>query len=481
MAALGLALCMRTLNPWDESWWVQVVLRMREGDVLYRDIAYGAGPLPAYLTAGLTYLVGIDVLAEKLIVSLTFAATATLAWTVTRRIGLGAGPRVLVLAGLLFLAPPAQEPPYAPLATTFALCALVAALVYRTSESGRQRTLWLVAGGGACGLAFVCKQNVGAYALAALLIVILVERGVRDLLWASAAAVATTGFVLLPVVASGGLADYLDYGFTGKGEYVQHGFAFRTGLDNTWQTIRDVHSPASAETAYWNGRFFFPVVAAAALLLLLTNRPRWRQPEALPIAVFAVVALITLYPRFDTGHVAYAAPLLVLLVAFVLQGWSGRLPRAASIMAALWFGLAVAIAVSLPLRLTLSPEANLSDLPHLGGTFVQASDLARWHRDARQLVAAARGRETGLLVFTPDAGFRYLSSALENPTAFDFPFVTTFGRNGEQRVIDALASRRIKRVCLANEWYGLGPPAVIAYVHRAMRPGADLGFCRVYG
>jgi 4-amino-4-deoxy-L-arabinose transferase-like glycosyltransferase len=480
MAVLGLALSMRTLNLWDESWFVQVVSRMRDGDVLYRDIAYGAGPLPAYLTEGLTYLVGVDVLAEKLVVIFTFAATATLAWAVTRRIGLGRGPRLLVLGALLYLGPPAQEPPYAPLATTLMLCALVAALVYRTSESARRRTLCAVAGGAACGLGFVCKQNVGAYALAAVVILILVERRVRDVLWAIAAAVATAGLVLLPVIASGGFPRYLDYGFTGKGEYVQHGFGFGTGLDFTWQTIRDVHSPASAEVAYWSGRFFFPVVAAAALLLL-TNRRRWRQPETLPIAVFAVVTLITLYPRFDTGHVAYAAPLLVLLVAFVLRGWSGRLPRAASTAAALWFGLAVAIAASLPLRLTLSPEANLSDLPHLRGTFVQASDLARWHRDARQLVAAARGRETGLLVLTPDAGFRYLSSGLENPTAFDFPFVTTFGRNGERRVIDALASGRIKRVCLAGEWYGLGPPAVIAYVRSTMLPGADLGFCRVYG
>ena len=66
MALVGLALSMRLLNTWDESWFVEVVLRMRHGDVLYRDISYGAGPFPAYLTDGLTYVVGIDVLAEKL-------------------------------------------------------------------------------------------------------------------------------------------------------------------------------------------------------------------------------------------------------------------------------------------------------------------------------------------------------------------------------------------------------------------------------
>ena len=51
--ALGLGFSLRLLNPADESWFVQVIARMRAGDVLYRDIAYGAGPLPAYATAGL--------------------------------------------------------------------------------------------------------------------------------------------------------------------------------------------------------------------------------------------------------------------------------------------------------------------------------------------------------------------------------------------------------------------------------------------
>ena len=66
--ALGLGFSLRLLNPADESWFVQVIARMRAGDVLYRDIAFGAGPLPAYATAGLTYLTGVDVLAVKLVV-----------------------------------------------------------------------------------------------------------------------------------------------------------------------------------------------------------------------------------------------------------------------------------------------------------------------------------------------------------------------------------------------------------------------------
>ena len=83
MTFVGLGLSTRALNTWDESWFLEVVVRMRHGDVLYRDISYGAGPLPAYLTQAATYVVGINVLAEKLVVVLAFAGTATIAWTCT--------------------------------------------------------------------------------------------------------------------------------------------------------------------------------------------------------------------------------------------------------------------------------------------------------------------------------------------------------------------------------------------------------------
>ena len=86
-----------------------------------------------------------------------------------------------------------------------------------------------------------------------------------------------------------------------------------------------------------------------------------------------------------------------------------------------------------------------------------------------------------MLLLTPDAGFRYLTSGLRNPTAFDFPFVTTFGTDGQRRVIDALAAGRIKRVCVAADWFGFEPTQLVGYIRRTMQPGADLGLCRLYG
>jgi hypothetical protein len=477
---LGLGFSMRVLNPWDESWFLEVVRRVRGGDVLYRDVSYGAGPLPVYITQALTYVVGVDVLAEKIVVALTFAATATLAWVIAERLGLDLKGRLLVVAALAYFSPPLQESPYAPMATLFVVGAFLAALLIRSADGSSVRTAASLAGGGACGLAFVCKQNVGVYGLVALVLVLGVDRQSKHALQAVCAFVASASLVLLPVVLTGGFPRYVDYGLTGKGEYLHSGLSFTQGLVPILQILRDVHSASTVEMAYWALRFFLPCVAAAGLVALVVGSRRRRTPAVLPFVVFAAAAAATLFPRFDTGHVAWAAPLLVLLLAYLLHLRRAGVARVAWIAMATWFGVAIAIMAMVPFLLARSPEANLSNLPHFHGVFVNRDDLARWRRQAARLSAAAQAKQDGLLLLVPDAGFRYLTSGLRNPTPFDFPFVTTFGVDGQQRVIDDLASGRIRRVCLAREWFGFEPDRLVHYVRTTMQAGTDLDICRLY-
>jgi hypothetical protein len=468
MFLLGLAFSLKLLDPW-ESWFLQVVARMREGDRLYRDVSYGAGPLPAYLTDGATYLVSLDIVAVKLVVVVAFAASATLGWLIAQELGLERRSRFVVLAAFAYLAPPIQQPPYAPLATTFLLAALLAALVSRRSHAP---TL-AVAGGAACGLAFCSKQNVGVYALAALLITCLAGRRFGAALWSTAAFTLVTCVVLLPVVVSGGLTRYIDYGFTGKGAYLHAPGPFGSTLSGVASTVAHADSLTRADAAYWAIGFFLPFLAAVSLLGLR------RAPAALPMLAFAAAGAATLFPRFDTAHVSYAAPPLVLLVAYVLHEQRSRIHRGVVVALAAWVGIAVVLMATLPIRLVRSPNAELSTLPHLRGAFVQPGEESLWEQQSASLVRAAGG-DRSLFLLVPDAGFRYLLTGLRNPTAFDFPFVTTFGQNGQQRVIDALATGRITRACVAGEWFGLEPTKLVNYIRANMVPGAELGFCRLY-
>ncbi|HWJ33342.1 MAG TPA: hypothetical protein VNR59_13490 [Gaiellaceae bacterium] len=456
--ALGLAFSVKLLDPW-EGWFLQVVSRVRAGEVLYRDVAYGAGPLPAYLAEGTTYLTSVDIIAVKLVVVAAFAGSATLAWLVAGELGIGLRGRLVVLAALAYVAPPLQQPPYAPLATTFLLGALLAAL-----RPGRTAAL---AGGASCALAFCSKQNVGVYALAALVLSAVVLRRALAAGWAAGTFAVVTGALLLPVAVTGGLSRYVDYGFTGKGAYLHAPDPFASTLSGVVHTVTHVSSLAELDAAYWALGFFLPALAAVSLLLLRPTR------ETAVVVAFAAAGAATLYPRFDTAHVAYAAPPLVLLVAHSART---KVPRALVVVASLWVGIAVVLTASLPMRLARSPNAVLSDLPHMRGTFVDRGRQDLWRRENAAVLALGRP----LLLLVPDAGFRYLMTGLRNPTAFDFPFVTTFGKTGQERVVRALASREITRVCVAGEWFGLEPTRIVNYVRTTMRPTRRLGFCRLY-
>jgi hypothetical protein len=478
MFALGLGFSVRLLNPWDESWYVQVLARMRAGDVLYRDISYGAGPLPAYASEAVTYLTGVDVLAVKLVVVLAFAATALLTWLIADELELAVPGRLLLLGALVYFAPPLQQPPYAPLATTFLLAALLAALRAGAGRSERAVELASLSGGAAAALAFASKQDVGVYVLLALVITFAVERRLRSCLLALSSFGLVVGSMVGLLWLSGGLARYVDYGFTGKGAYVHARVPFGTGLHGVVQTVRDVHSAASAEAAYWALGFFLPCLALAGVAALLLGARR-RVPRILPVVAFGAAGAAALFPRFDVLHVAYTAPVLVILLAYAIHAWRSRLPSFLLAAAVAWIGLAVLLMATLPLRLARSPSANLSMLPHLRGTFVQEDDLVAWEREATRLRLATRGHSQVLLL-VPDAGLRYLTTGLRNPTPFDFPFVTTFGRNGQQRVVDSLASGRIAQVCLGRNWFGLEPTKLVRYVRTRMRVRSQLGFCTLY-
>jgi hypothetical protein len=474
---LGLGFSLRLLNPADESWFVQVIARMRAGDVLYRDIAYGAGPLPAYASESVTYVTGVDVLAVKLLVVLAFAGTATIAWLIAQELQLGATGGILVLLGLAYLAPPLQQPPYAPLAGAFLLASLL--FVLRARAAAKRTTMMAaIFAGVAAALAFASKQDVGLYALAALVLTFLVERRLRSCLLALGSFAVAVGSMIGLLWLSGGLARYVDYGFTGKGAYVHARAAFTAEADGVLQALRDVHSLASAESEYWALGFFLPCLALLGFVALLAASRR-RATHRLPLLLFAAGSAATLFPRFDAEHVVFAAPPLVLLLAYAAYLWRSRLWPAARVAIAAWTAIAVVLMATLPLRLARSSTANLSTLPHLRGAFVQENDSARWLEEASQLRAAA-GTDASLFLLVPDAGFGYLTAGLRNPTAFDFPFVTTFGRDGQRRVVDDIASGRVDRVCMARRWFGLEPTRIVNYVRATMRAGARLDVCTLY-
>jgi 4-amino-4-deoxy-L-arabinose transferase-like glycosyltransferase len=485
LAAGGLLALGRSILSADEAWFLQVVRRVASGEVLYRDVFFGVPPLSVYLLAPLAWAWRPEVWLVRAALVACVAATALLCSLIARRLGSDREFSSLLGAALLLLAFPVPMAPYAPLATLFLLAALAA--VVRWEEAvGRSRRA-LVLAGVACGMAFASKQNIGLYALGAVLLLVLSSRPRpgetgrrRPLSLVSASFLLSAAATLVPVWWSGALPEFLDYGFLNKGTYPRRaGVSYFEGLRSLAGLLRsDPFSPALVA----NAAYLLPPLAWAGLAWSWRRSSGAGRRQAAIVAAFCAAATLGLFPRADEVHVAYMMPVFLLAVAFAWQSLGlgrtrgGRLAhRAASLV----LPALLTLRISRPLLGLAAGTASVSSLPHFTGVVMPTDTLASLRVQARRLQAAAG---EGAFLLSSKAAFYYLAGGLRNPTPFDYPLVTAFGRHGEARVVGDIRAGRISSVCVDPQMLRnpLRPPLLEALVEREMILVGDEGFCRMY-
>jgi hypothetical protein len=364
------------------------------------------------------------------------------------------------------------------------LGAFLAAL--SSSESGGSLRAAFVAG--ACsGLAFASKYNVGFLAILAVVAAFGCEgrnqrRGLRiGLATVTFAGVAAS--VLIPVFATGASAQFWDFAFAGKGTYVDRTGPWYAGqIDDLGSAIVGAHSLRGLRLLGAQATTLVPVVSLL-LVGLAFAADRGRRGRSAAVGAFCVAAFVSVFPP-STGHVRELSPLFLGAIAYALFVLSPRiaprLRRAGRATVAIVLLATVASWTAIPLT-HLAEGRDFSRLPHFRGTILRAEDEDEARANATRLRQASDGRPLFLLV--PNAGFYYLVSGLSDPTPFDYPLATTYGARGEQDVIEQIAAGKIAAACvdvLGVHVYGLEPRTLLAYVQTKLRPGANLGVCRMY-
>jgi hypothetical protein len=471
------------LEPYDESWFLQVSDRVAGGETLYKDVAYGATPLAVYLTLPLVWLFGAQILWVKALVVGCFAASLLLLVSIGRRIGATNLELAAAGAALLVWSPPIRAGLYQPLATMLLLAALAATLAWRDGRAARTLAL----AGALAGLSFAAKQNVGAYAAVAVLAAALAGGGsgrVRAAALASGTFATTVVLTLVPVLATGGLRGFWDYGFASKGEYVDRGgISYADGIESQLYLVRyPVHGVVDAATAVVHAYELAVFVLVPVILLALAAAwLRTRGEDRARIAVvgaFSLAAAVAIFPRADTAHVSFVFPVLLVgaLCACKALVEEAHLRTAAAVLLAVLAPVVLARGLW-PVAQLAQGTVQFSGLPHTRGVLVEPAvetELAN--------AAAALRREPGpVFAATSQAGILYLVSGLENPTPFDYPLVSAFGRDGEERLAADVERGRFAAVCVD---FGTDPAVVptrlAAAIERSLAPAEDLGVCRVY-
>ena len=487
-------------NQLDEAWFLQVVARVADGETLYEDVFFGVPPLSVYLTLPLVALFGVQIAWVKAVVLGAFAATLVLAVVTARRLGAGRWECVVLAAATLVFTKPFGIGLYQPLASTFTLACLAATLAWAAQREtvprdARRERLALLLAGAAAGLAFSAKQNIGLYALGALLAAILVlgaGRRVRSAALALGSCGACALLLLLPVVAVGAFDDFVHYGFADLGTYNElGGISYLDAIGETADRARDLlaESGASASlTAVLSAYqvFFYLLVPAtlAGLALAWARTVGEERSRVVVVLLFTLAAAAGIFPRADPAHLAFAAPVPVLAAWYALhllaRGLSRRRRWALALAAALALVPAVAIRAAWPAVQIAERDATLSAVPHTQGTLITPTRERRMRATARALARAGQGRT--LLLATADAGFYYLIADLQNPSPFDFPLATAMGTSGEKELATAVRAGEFDVVCLG---FGRGdaslvPRELAQAIRETMREGARTHACTLY-
>ncbi len=473
----------------DESWFLRVVDRVSSGETLYRDVFFPSTPLSVYAARAVSSVAGVQMLVVKGLAVTCFVASALLTCLAARQLGLRGRRLVLVGAVAFVLMPPQPDSLYTPFASTLLLACLTSTLAW-LRRSGTAR---LAVAGVAAGATFASKQSIGLYALAALLVAIAAGPRARSAQRGRAGgfALATLAFTLaalvplVPVWLTGGGPKFLDYGFFGHGAYVRLAQQpYLSQLAAAFALLEPLSLHGLKMAGYALPILLLPLVAAAALACAFLRGRGSQRPMIVTAAAFGAAAFAGAYPLYQPGHLIYAMD--ALLVATV-AAWVGLRPviprrwtRGALVLMIVWTTGSAAVMFGSRMAKIASGELVAVGLPHFSGTLADPHDPP--DRAAVAALAAVPGGS--VFIVSPEAGFYYLASGVRNPTPFDDPFPTAFGRDGQRDVIRALHHRAIPAACLAPPAPGLKPALRLTALERAVKQvmarGRDIRVCTLY-
>jgi hypothetical protein len=441
----------------DETWVMQVVERMRSGEVLYRDIEFDVTPLTAHLHRWLTEIFGNEVFVLRGANAFVRTMTLVIGAGALRRLGVGKlGTFVFVGAGLVYSRPMWN------LYVTVAHLAVVACLALtlrwwdRAPPSG-SRARWLTfAAGAVAGLAFASKQNIGIFVALALALGIVAADGpmrVRlvRLVTSGLGFFAVVGPVLTQIWASGGWAKFLEYGFLNRGTYLDAvGTSFLDSIKDIGYAARD----GVTRVEWLNAKTALVLLPLAAAVLLVSALGRSLNPDrlrAVVVGAFAAASVLDAYP--DAGFWRFNAFAPVLLLAIVYGFHSLKLRpttarRLAAAAAAVWVGWWVAYVPVASMQLAAKDAYGASRTDHLRGAIVSRVFDETVARADAALTAAAPSSQP-MFIRHAFAGLLYLVTPIDNPTPYDIPSVVTAGLQHGQDIVDAIAAGRIRTVCYA--------------------------------
>ncbi len=413
----------------DEAWMLVVARRTARGERPYRDFFYGAGPLPLWLLASAFALLRPQGVVMRGLGAVYVGIEAALVAAMVETAGGPPSAAVAAVATLVAFGSTHLHPHnhYGHLTQVASLAAVWALLQAESLLTGVF-----------AGLAILGKFPQGAVVLllvtGATVVLDTVTAGVWVLAGAAMVGAATA------LALGGDIPWFFRRAVANKGTYLRLGRM--TPL--TWLRQSDWTS--------WRAATRWFLVSVAGLLTVVTPFiaaaafGSGNQRLAAAATVLAVTGLASVIPRFDGPHAVGAVPTVT--GALTLSGLAFALPRSAWLAIALIGGVLLAAGLVARIRATFAAPYR-RDVPSLRGLPVTPLWDGAWPDDTSRIPLSA-------FVLRPDAPMVYASGGISNPTPYDYPLASPFGRDGQAEILAAFESGL--EVCIS--WPD--PPGVLA-------------------
>jgi hypothetical protein len=457
VAVVAAAAITVAVTPWvpvttDEAWFLQVARRVARGERPYREVFFGAAPFVLWVAAVAIRLTRPQVLVIR---------------------ALGIGYEIATLAATAVLMAAVGAPALALIVTVASSLALAGHHVAMHNHYGLLTNAGLLT----AGAAIVADRPVVVGAALSLAVLGKYSVGVIGILvlgpiqfWAGGA---EKGAISLTTLAAGLLVTFL-LGLGSWGDFYRCAVANKRtfvatavirpldGLRRTLAGMTRLDAWAYGLPAIFG---YVALAAGAALLIFATAAAIGRDRVDLAVAgALILCGLAGVYPRADRSHVVAAIPAVVAGCGLAAASAPTQAWLVAGVVALVTLIAGVAGRVAMTRRQTIRrdlPRLRLLPVPHPVGA---------WPDETGQVRSAADDR---VMVLRPDAALFYLAGGLENPTPYDYPYASTFGRHGQAEVIQQIRSGRVPWVCRSMPADDpLAPRELMAFVNDHMTEAA---------
>ncbi len=404
---------LRGISVTDETWFFQVVCRMDQGEVLYRDIFFGVTPISAHLARFFVWLFGEQLIVAKALMAFVFALVVHVTQKIGRKMGIQQGiflflplalftfsEKNMILSGSL----------YNLLANLFFLTSFLFAL---QEKWGRAALL--------AALCFCTKQTFGLWAFVSLASGAICLGKKRELYSIGAIFILTLCSLAVFLYLSDGLQSFIEYGIVNKKSYLIHGKISYFFSENY--------------RCYLAPLFFLPFVAYLSLLYVKTVRKEW-----ILLFLFLTADLLNVYPRADRDHMSIPLPLELIAI---LLSWRGVQEALVSKVFSRLLCVAMALLLfAFYIQPFVKGATVLSSLPHFRGIVVSAEFEQKMEDKMRRILAAENGAK--IVFMNQDASIYYLATGLSNPLPYDCPSPTSMGLYGQRELASQFAQKEVR-------------------------------------